>query len=140
MAGETEERELGHWTVNYVPPDGGRFTGRLQITDQAIVFASKQDMGAINDDLLKSFGLPRAARNAVGDFAGTGSRGGVRREIRDEHFTLRLERSHVLSFTAGKRMLLNRVTVAMDDGSTHVFDYGLLSVKKMVAAWEAGRG
>ena len=31
-----DEKEIGHWTLNYIPASGGRFTGPLTVTNQRL--------------------------------------------------------------------------------------------------------
>jgi len=45
-----------------------------------------------------------------------------------------LLRSNIAKAEAAKRRLMKQVVVTMKDGQRHVFEYGLLSVQKIVAA------
>ena len=44
---EPDEEELGSWTVNYKPPWGGRYTGKLFVTDRRLLYDAKFDTSAM---------------------------------------------------------------------------------------------
>lgn len=104
---EAGEEELGSWTVNYKPPGGGRFTGKLYVTDRRLLYDAKFDSsvsGVLSD--LVSVHL--------------GSEG-----------ELIIAKDNVESSGLDGR---SKVLVTLDDGSEHRFDYGVMSAKKIAAA------
>jgi hypothetical protein len=107
---EDGEQELGSWTLNYRPPGGGRYTGKLFVTDRRLLYDAKFDssvMGMLND--LVSVRL--------------GSEG-----------YLVIPKDHVSDVAMNGR---SKVNVTLEDGSEHIFDYGVMSAKKIAAAISA---
>jgi hypothetical protein len=104
---EPGEQEQGSWTVNYRPPWGGRYTGKLSVTDRRLLYDATFDTSAtgVLVDLV----------------VGTdGSEG---------HLVIPKAR---ISDTSMKGR--SKVVVTLDDGSEHQFDYGIMSAKKIAAA------
>lgn len=104
---------LGDWTLNYLPPGGGRYTGKLTVTDRRLVFDARFDTspaGTLKSLIVLEGGsgylvIPKASIRAT--------------EVRSG-------------------MLSKRVVVTLEDGSRHAFDYGMLSVRKIAEAVGAG--
>ena len=106
------ERELGSWTLNYLPPGGGRYTGKLVVTDRRRPFEACFDTSLAGT--LKEL------------FIVEGSGG-----------YLEISKAAVRSVDVKSGMLSRRVVVTAADGGAHTFDYGMLSVKKIAEAIEA---
>ena len=103
------EEELGSWTVNYRPPWKGRYTGKLFVTNQRLLYDAKFDtsVSGVLVDLVTLY---------VG-----GSEG-----------YLSIPRERIRNVAMAGR---SKVTVTLDDDSVHTFDYGaLLSAKKIYSA------
>jgi len=124
-------RELGEWTVNYLPEEGGRYTGTLSVTDEKVVFSSLYESS--NKTIVKAVFLD------VGSFAAAGGHT-VYRYSDDTQARVDLPVAEVDGVEAGKRGMMKQAVVTMKDGQRFVFDYGLLSVKKLVAAIESAAG
>ena len=108
---EAGEQEIGSWTVNYKPPGGGRFTGKLYVTNQRLLYDAKFDSsvsGVLNDLVSVRLGSEGELIIAKADIQTSGLDG----------------RSKVL--------------VTLTDGSEHRFDYGIMSAKKVAAAIAEG--
>ncbi|MHB0915852.1 MAG: hypothetical protein ACYC5A_05280 [Thermoleophilia bacterium] len=107
------EEELGSWTLNYLPPGGGRYTGKLVVTGQRLLFDAKFDtsLGGVIDQLMKHYG---------------------------QHGYLSIPKTDIKAVSRKSSMLKKRVTVTLIDGTEHVFDYGMLSIDKLAAAIESG--
>jgi len=108
---EDGEQELGSWTLNYKPPGGGRYTGKLFVTNRRLLYDAKFDSsvtGLLNDLVsvrLGSEGYLVIPKDQISDVAMNGR---------------------------------SKVNVTLKDGSEHIFDYGaLLSAKKVAAAISA---
>ena len=104
---EPGEQELGSWTVNYKPPWGGRYTGKLFVTDRRLLYDAKFDTsitGVAADLILVTLGS-------------------------EGHLVIPKDRIKE-SFLDGR----SKVMVVLDDGSEHRFDYGIMSAKKIAAA------
>ncbi len=103
---EPGEEELGSWTVNYRPPWGGRYTGKLFVTNQRLLYDAKFDtsLSGVAMDLIVT-SLQSEGHLAI-----------PRDRIKE-------------SFLDGR----SKVMVILDDGSEHRFDYGIMSAKKIAA-------
>jgi len=101
------EQELGSWTVNYKPPEGGRYTGKLFVTSQRLLYDAKFDTSISGS--LESL---------------------IRVDLRSEGY-LEIPRERIASSGLDGR---SKVLVTLDDGSEHRFDYGIMSAKKIAAA------
>ncbi len=118
---EPGEAKVGKWTINYVPPTGGKFVGKLLITDRRILFAPqnpKQDL---------------SLATAIDDFRVDGVRGyGARNHWDGE--SLSISRADVRSVQQRRSGIMKQVVMTLADGKELVFDYGVLSVDKLVTA------
>ena len=109
---EAGESQLGAWTTNFLPHGGGRYTGRLVITDRRIAFESKFDTslgGVLENVMFKDPG--------GGDF-------------------IVIPRERIAGIEAKKGLLNKRVMITLDDGQVHTIDNGAMSVGKILAALE----
>jgi len=103
------ETELGKWTLNYLPPGGGRYTGPLVVTNQRLIFDAKFDTsvaGALRELLIIE-----------------GSQGIVS-----------IPKSRVKGVEVSKSFAKKQVKVTLDNGDLHTFDYGMLRVDKIAEA------
>jgi len=103
------EVELGTWTLNFLPQGGGRFTGPLTVTNQRILFDAKFNTsvsGALSEIVVWK-----------------GSWGFVA-----------IPKDRVKNVEIQSSMLKKKVSVTLDDGSVHTFDYGMLGVQKIADA------
>jgi hypothetical protein len=106
------EQELGSWTVNYLPPDGGRYTGKLVVTPSRLLMDASFDT----------------------------SLGGVLRQmviVEGGHGYLEIPKASIAGVEVKSSMLSKRVVLTLQDGSKHTLDYGMLSVRKIAEAIEA---
>jgi hypothetical protein len=113
------------WTINYLPAEGGRITGKLALSDEAITFNGLYDSS--NTEIVKSIG------GALGAFALAGGHGTYLRDTSTD-FTLTLPRADVARAELRKKRLMKQAVITMQDGSEFIFDYGLLNPKNLVAA------
>lgn len=113
------------WTINYLPAEGGRFTGKLALTTDELKFAALYDSS--NAQVVKGIS------SALGAFAATGGHMSYFHDT-DSGFSFTLPRAEIASAAMRKKGLMKQAVVTMQDGSTFVFDYGMLSPKKLVAA------
>ena len=117
--------ESGSWTINYIPDGGGRITGQLLVSDDGVRFRAMYDSSF--KTIAQSIGL------AVGSFAATdGSVVYLRQDGDDAEIVVPAQ---VIDHAeATKKGITKRVVVHTTDGRDFVFDYGMLSTKKIVAA------
>lgn len=113
------------WTINYLPEDGGRLTGKLTVGDDDLRFEALYDSS--NKEVIKGI------LGAVGSFAATGGHG-VYIHNTDTEFTIVLPRADIGSAEQQKKGFMKQAVVTMKDGSTFTFDYGMLSPKKLIQA------
>jgi hypothetical protein len=106
-----DEKELGTWTLNYLPQGGGRYTGPLTVTDRRLLFKATFDTSAA----------------------------GALRELiiyKDTHGYLVIPKNRIKNIARKSSLLKKQVLVTLDNGDVHTFDYGMLSVDKLAAAIE----
>ena len=113
------------WTINYLPAEGGRLTGKLQITDTEVRFDALYDSS--NAEIVKGI------VGAAGSFAASGGHVAYIKDSGSD-LAIALPRAEVASAEQVKKGLMKRAVITMSDGSEFVFDYGMLSPKKLVAA------
>jgi hypothetical protein len=106
---QPNENELGKWTLNYLPPGGGRYTGPLVVTNKRLIFDAQFDTSV----------------------------GGALREliiISGTHGVVSIPKNRIKGVEVSKSFLKKQVKVTLDNGDVHAFDYGMLSVDKIAEA------
>jgi hypothetical protein len=119
------------WTINYLPPEGGRYTGKLGVTTDGLRFETLYESS--NKTVVKAIFLDVATFTAAGGHT-------VYRYSNDDEATVELPAAEISAVNAAKKGLMKRAVVTMANGEEFVFDYGMLSVKKLVAAIDAIAG
>lgn len=112
------------WTINYLPDDGGRLTGKLKVDVDEVHFTALYDSS--NKEIIKGIS------GSLGAFAATGGHV-VYLHNTDTEFEVVLPRDEISSAVAAKKGMMKRVLITMNDGAEFLFDYGMLSTKKLVA-------
>jgi hypothetical protein len=112
------------WTVNYLPGEG-RLTGKLHVRDDEVTFEALYDSSF--KTIAKNIGL------AAGALAASG---GHLTYLRDngEAAEVVIPTGSIAEARAAKKGLMKRVVIQLTDGSQHTFEYGMLSVNKLVDA------
>lgn len=106
IALEPNEQELGKWTINYLPPGGGKYLGKLVVTNQRLLFEAQFDASVQ--------ALITGATFAEG---------------------MLIIPKEVIQKTEPKSSFFKKkVTITLEGGEQHVFDYGMLGIKKLVEA------
>jgi len=113
------------WTINYLPADGGRLTGKLNVGDVEVRFTTLYDSS--NKEIIKGI------TGALGVFAASGGHASYVHNT-DTDFEVVLPKAEIVSAVQAKKGMMKRAVITMSDGSEFVFDYGMLSTKKLVAA------
>jgi len=113
------------WTLNYLPPEGGRFTGKLAVDEEGLRFDTLYESS--NKTIVKAIFVDVATFAAAGGHT-------VYRYSNDDEATVELPAAEISAVKAAKKGMMKRAVVTMDNGEEFVFDYGMLSVKKLVAA------
>lgn len=107
---EQGEEKLGTWTLNYYPPGGGKYLGKLMVTNKRLLYNARFDTslkGALEEVLFYKFG--------------------------SEDFIV-LPKERIKNVEVKKSLLSKKVIVTLDNGKQHTFDYGVLSVDKLAEA------
>jgi hypothetical protein len=104
------ENKIDTWTILYIPPGGGKFNGKLTITNKRLLYDAKFDVSA------KGF-LSEAL------FLKWGSEG-----------FLEINKSDIKDVAVEKSFLSKKVILTLSDGSKHTFNYGALNIDKVVEA------
>ncbi len=118
----------GSWTINYVPEEGGRYTGTLEVGEASLRFDTLYESS--NTTIVKAIFLDVATFAAAGGHT-------VYRYSNDETATIDLPTAEIDGVEAVKSGMTKCAVVMMNNGERFVFDYGMLSVKKLVAAIES---
>jgi hypothetical protein len=108
------ESAIDTWTILYQPPGGGKFNGKLTVTNQRLLFDAKYDVSAK--------GLLSEAL-----FIKWGSEG-----------YLEISKQAITEVKIEKSFLAKKVVVTLNDSSIHVFNYGVLNVDKVADAIRQG--
>ncbi len=116
-----EEQE---WTINYLPVEGGRFTGKLKVSDDNVAFRSLYESS--NATVVKAIFLD------VTTFAAAGGHT-VYRYSNDHEAVVELPTADISGVSATKKGLMKRAVITMKNNEVFTFDYGMLSVKSLVA-------
>ena len=112
------------WTINYIPAEGGRFTGTLEVDEESVRFETLYESS--NRTIVKAIFLD------VSTFAAAGGHT-VYRYSNDDKAIVDLPVEDIAAVEAAMKGMMKRAVVTMNDGEKFVFDYGMLSVKKLVA-------
>ena len=113
------------WTLNYLPSDGGRLTGRLRVGSDDVRFSALYDSSTSQ--------IVKGIAGSLASFAASGGHATYLHDT-DTEFEIVLPRAEIASAVQAKKGMMKRAVVTMRDGSEFVFDYGMLSTKKLVAA------
>jgi hypothetical protein len=112
------------WTINFLPDEGGRITGKLRLTDDDLIYRGLYDSS--NAQVVKGIGL------ALGSFGLSGGHASYFHNT-DTDFGFTLPRSDIAGAQLRKKGFMKQAIVTMDDDSVFVFDYGLLNPKNLIA-------
>lgn len=117
---EPGEQKVGKWTIHYLPPNGGKFAGKLLVTDRRILFEPlnpKQDFSLANAiSALAVDGIVSRLQGHYWDGQG-----------------LRIPRADVRSVAKRPGGITKQVVITLADGEEVAFDNGFLSVDKLIA-------
>lgn len=104
------ETLIDTWTILYIPPGGGKYNGKLTITNKRLLYDAKYDVSAK--------GLLSEAM-----FMKWGSEG-----------YLEINKAEITDVQVEKSFLSKKAILTLQDGSKHIFNYGALNIDKTVAA------
>lgn len=107
------ENKIDTWTILYHPPGGGKYNGKLTVTDQRLLYDAKFDVsmkGLLTEAMFVKWG--------------------------SEGF-LEINKSEIRNVETEKKLLCKKVILTLADGSKHTFNYGALNIDKLVEAIQA---
>ena len=107
------EVHIDTWSILYLPPGGGKYNGKLMVTNRRLLY------DAMFDASFK--GIVAGALTIR-----WGSEG-----------YLEIDKNDIQSLEVQKKLLSKRCILTLTDGSKHTFDYGAMKIDKTVAAIEA---
>lgn len=107
------ENKIDTWTILYIPPGGGKYNGKLTVTNKRLLYDAKYDVSAK--------GLLSEAL-----FVKWGSEG-----------YLEINKTDIKEVQVEKSFLAKKAVVTLSDGSKHTFNYGALNVDKVADAIKA---
>ena len=105
-----DEQATDTWTILYIPPGGGKYNGKLTVTNKRLLYDAKFDVSA-------------KGMLAEALFVKWGSEG-----------YLEIDKSLITDVQIEKGFLARKVVVTLNDGSKHTFNYGVLNVDKVAEA------
>ena len=107
---EPGESEIDSWTILYVPPKGGKYNGKLTVTNKRLLYDAKFDVsfgGMIEEALFVKFG--------------------------SEGYVV-IPKDRIKNTEVKKSLFSKKVILTLDNGEVHTFDYGALNVDKVAEA------
>ena len=107
---QPNETKIDTWAILYIPPNGGKYNGKLTITNKRLLYDAKYDVSAK--------GLLSEAL-----FIKWGSDG-----------YMEINKADIKDVQVEKSFLAKKAIVTLTDGSKHTFNYGALNVDRVVAA------
>ena len=105
-----DETVIDTWTLLYTPPGGGKYNGKLTVTNKRLLYDAKYDVSAK--------GLLSEAM-----FIKWGSEG-----------YLEINKKGITDVQVEKSFLAKKAILTLTDGSKHIFNYGALNIDKVVIA------
>ena len=109
------ETKIDTWTIIYYPPGGGKYNGKLTVTNRRLLYDARFDVSAKG---LMSETL----------FVKWGSAG-----------YLEIDKTEIKKVEVQKNFLSKKAVITLSDGSKHVFNHGVLNISKIVEAINSNR-
>ncbi|MEI9946140.1 MAG: hypothetical protein WDN26_18195 [Chitinophagaceae bacterium] len=104
------ENIIDTWAIFYTPPAGKKFNGKLTVTNRRLIYRTVYD-AAYNP----------ASKHVM-----------FSKEDKDIMYTI--SKADIARVDVQKSFLAKKVLITLSDGTRHEFNYGVLSVDKLVAA------
>jgi hypothetical protein len=124
---ENGEEIIGNWTLNCVPFNGRRSLGKLYITKDNLYFESKFDSslsGIIENVVVTTIASEGHALLVGPEIA----------KQWEEKGYLQIAKKDIAKIEEKSSLFKKTVNLSFSDNSQVVFDYGMLGIKKLVAA------
>lgn len=104
------EQKIDTWTILYEPPKGGKFNGKLLVSNKRLLYDARFDYST--KGLLEEFA-----------FIKWGSEG-----------FLEISKGDIIAVETQKSLLAKKCIITLKDSSRHTFNYGALNIDKCAAA------
>ena len=107
---QPDETKIDTWSILYIPPNGGRYNGKLTITNKRLLYDAKFDVstkGLLSEAMSMKWG--------------------------SEGF-LEINKADIKEVEVEKSFLAKKAIVTLNDNSKHIFNYGALNVDKVAEA------
>jgi hypothetical protein len=100
-----DETVIDTWTLFYVPPQGGKYNGKLTVTNKRLLYEAKFDA---------------SLTGVLGHRAAEGG--------------LEIDKDEIRDVEVKKSFFSKKAILTLVDGSQHVFDYGAMNIDKCAEA------
>jgi hypothetical protein len=98
------------WSIFYTPPEGKKFNGKLTVTNKRLIYRTLYD----------------ASYNPASYH--------VAFNKEDKDIVFSINKADITRVDIQKNFLAKKVIITLSDGTKHEFNYGVMSVDKLVAA------
>jgi len=107
---QTGENIIDNWAIFYTPPGGKKFNGKLTVTNRRLIYRTLYDAGY----------NPASYR--------------VTFDKEDKDIIYSITKADISRVDVQKSLLAKKVIVTLSDGTKHEFNYGVMSIDKLVTA------
>lgn len=104
------ETIIDTWTIFYTPPEGKKFNDKLTVTDRRLIYRTVYDAGYNPASYHVTF------------------------DKEDKDIIYFISKADIAHVDVQKSFLAKKVIITLSDRTKHEFNYGVMSVDKLVAA------
>jgi|GEM_PF-332114 len=104
------EERIDTWTILYEPPNGGKFNGKLLVTNKRLLYDAGFDYST--KGILEEFAFIKW----------------------DSEGFLEINKEDIIGVETKKSFLSKKCIITLKDGSKHTFNYGAMNIDKCAAA------
>ncbi|MFT3980052.1 MAG: hypothetical protein QM687_06245 [Ferruginibacter sp.] len=104
------EQKLDTWTILYEPPNGGKYNGKLLVTNKRLLYDAKFDY---------------STRGMLEELAFI--------KWESEGY-LEIDKENIIAVETQKLIFAQKCILTLKDGSRHSFNYGAMNIDKCAAA------
>ncbi|PZR29199.1 MAG: hypothetical protein DI535_04070 [Citrobacter freundii] len=104
------ENVIDTWSIFYIPPEGKKFNGKLTVTNQRLIYRTAYDAGYNPASYHVTF------------------------DKEDKDIVYAINKADIAGVDVQKSIFSKKVMITLSDGSKHEFNYGVMSIDKLVAA------
>lgn len=104
------EAKLDTWTLLYYPPMGGKYNGKLLVTNQRLIYDAKYD-ATVAGQLANMHSIKLSSEGH-----------------------LIIPKARIANVEVQKSFFAKKVILTLDDGQKHTFSYGMMNIDPVAAA------